>query len=209
MTLTPARARLRVERELGVYDRVVAAEVAEVRARLYRRARERQVVEVSDATDRGVVAAHQPDRALEVFDVDVRRADAPGLQSLRDRARAPLVNVRDRHGLHALGVVREVVGRAEPHPPRAEHEDSHPRPSRLARSVNRCPRPCPASATCRRTNRRARRRARPRLVSTRRERARGGRPPRQTRCAATPWGRGRGGWRRARRPARRNRAPRA
>src|SRR5215210_3354399 len=39
--------------------------------------------------------------------------------------RAPLVHVRDRHQLDALGVVREVVRRPEPHPPGAEHEHPH------------------------------------------------------------------------------------
>jgi hypothetical protein len=125
MMLTPA-ARLLVQGEFRVHDRVVAAEVAEVRPRLDGRAREPKVVEVGDAAQGRVVAAHQLDDARAVFHVNLRGPDAPVAQGLRHGARPPPVHVRDRHQLDARGVVREVVGRAESHPPRAEHEDSHP-----------------------------------------------------------------------------------
>ena len=67
------------------------------------------------------MAAHQFNDAAPVFDVDLRGHDARVAQSLCDGARAPLVHVGDGHALDAFGVVREVVSRAEPHPPRAEN----------------------------------------------------------------------------------------
>ncbi len=137
MMLTPAARASSSKREFRVHDRVVAAEVAEVRPRLDGRARELQVVEVGDAAQRRVVSAHQLDDARAVFHVNLRGPHAPVAQGLRHGARATFVHVRDRDELHALGVVREVVGRAEPHPPGAEHEHSHPRPSRHT-SISRC-----------------------------------------------------------------------
>ena len=69
-------ARFLVEREFGGDDRVVAAEVAEVRARFDGRARESEIVEVCDATDGRVVAAHQFDCARAVVNVELRGARA-------------------------------------------------------------------------------------------------------------------------------------
>ena len=120
-------AGLRVEREFGVDDGVVAAEVAEVGARLDGRAREPQVVEVGHATERGVVRAHQADDRGRVLHVERDGADAAAPDRLGDGPRPTLVHVGHRHQPDALRVVRQVVGRAQAHAARTEDEKVHKR----------------------------------------------------------------------------------
>jgi hypothetical protein len=65
------RTRIFIERQFGSDDRVVAAEVAEMDARLYGRPRELQIMEVCDATDASVVAAHQLYHLLPVCNINL------------------------------------------------------------------------------------------------------------------------------------------
>ena len=96
MMLIARRARLGVERELRVDDVVVAAEVAEVRARFDGGAREALVQPVVDATDRRRVAAHQRDDGRVIVAVDLRRARPSPDSAPRSSSAFDTIEVGDR-----------------------------------------------------------------------------------------------------------------
>ena len=114
-------AHLCVEGKFGGDDRVVAAGVAEVRARFDGRAGELQVVEVGDATDNRVVPAHERDRLRVVGHVDLRGCEFLAPHGGHDGVCTLRVDVGD--GAHVRRVVREIVSRAESDAPRAGYEN--------------------------------------------------------------------------------------